>query len=495
MKRLFLLGVVSALLLTGCGSYTVPPEKQGADITDAATTENPFEERGENIIGEIGHGPNEVNWTEDGEMIPFDYEGGEFSLSYHYSASGCADSVGFLLYLNGEPQPYKADGMEEFSYCHSFPVEGTTEKDITFRFTPVKGDAGDTLGLTILSIYYPDFKPDMVESCSYGFYQGILSNQVPVRFLADPPETMPLVTGLEAAGLKTRDEKITKDFLENELPANGVMEVGAIEEWPYYTISYDGELLLDNINLSGKESITVRYKLCGPEGTMAISQNGKQIAFAGMHGIYLYDFESKSASVLQKFEDISGGNGTGISILNHLAFSDNGSDVIYAGLGHSVPIVDGEDGFSIYGYTAVDGSSQQLTKKDSYEIDGFSVRGNALMMPQSFAKADGTLLMVDLATKVEKTFQFSSGQEGKDGIFFSSQGNYVATAVLGNGITIRIYDMNSGELLCEEMIQSVGEDYFYRIPQVMILDGSKSCIVLMGHTISDMDTAAYTFGF
>lgn len=229
------------------------------------------------------------------------------------------------------------------------------------------------------------------------------------------------------------------------------------------------------------------------EDSVAIANSGKQLAFAGMRGIYLYDLESKSTSVLQKFEDVSGG--TGISILNHIGFSDNGSDVIYAGLGHSVPIIDGEDGFSIYGNIAVDGSNRQITKKDSYEIDGFAVRGNTLMMPQSFAKADGTVLMVDLTTKAEKSFRFSSGQEGKDGVFFSSQSHYVATAVLGNGITIRIYDVSTGELLCEEMIQSVGEDYFYRVPQVMILDGSRSCIVLMGHTISDMDTATYTFDF
>lgn len=228
---------------------------------------------------------------------------------------------------------------------------------------------------------------------------------------------------------------------------------------------------------------------------MAISQGGKQLAFAGMRGIYLYDLERKSASVLQKFEDFSDDSGIGISILNHIAFSENGSDVIYAGLGHTIPIIDGEDGFSIYGYIAADGSSRRITKKNTYEIDGFTVRGNALMMPQSFAKADGTLLMVDLTTKAEKTFQFSSGQEGKDGVFFSSQGNYVATAVLGDGITIRIYDVSTGELLCEEMIQSIEEDYFFRVPQVMILDGSRSCIVLMGHTISDMDTVTCTFDF
>lgn len=266
MRRLLILGVIVILIFTGCGNDTIPFEKQSSDISDSAITDDPFADSGNNIIGEIEHGPADVNRTEDGDIIPFDYEGGEFSLSYHYSASGRADRVGFLLYLNGEPQPYMADEMEELSYCHAFPVEGNTEKDIMFRFIPVQGNDGDTLGLTILSIYYPNFKPDMVESSSYGFYHGILTNQVPIRFCAAPPETTPLSTGLEAVKVEIKDEKITKDFLENELPANGVMDTGAIEEFPYYTIAYDGKLVLDNINLTGKETITVRYKLCGPEG-------------------------------------------------------------------------------------------------------------------------------------------------------------------------------------------------------------------------------------
>lgn len=283
-----------------------------------------------------------------------------------------------------------------------------------------------------------------------------------------------------------------------------------VTDQPISVKKYDGGYLVSGIengsvvstvyddSLNEKERLVLSELMSDDfifEDAVAIASSGKQLAFAGMRGIYLYDLESNSASVLQKFEDVSGGSGTGISILNHIGFSDNGSDVVYAGLGHSVPIIDGEDGFSIYGNIAVDGSSQQITKKDSYEIDGFAVRGNTLMMPQSFAKADGTLLMVDLTTKAEKSFHFSSEKEGKDGVFFSSQGHYVATAVLGNGITIRIYDVSTGELLCEEMIQSVGEDYLYRVPHVTILDDSKSCIVLMGHTISDMDTVTYTFDF
>lgn len=267
-KHLLTLSLALVLFLTGCSSYTLPITDSLSDTTAPEATENPFEDTGSNIIGEIGHGPRDVSWSDDGEVLPFAYEGGEFSLDYYFSASGRADSIGFLLYLDGKPQPYEANGMEGLSYCHAFPMEESVEKDITFRFTPIAGKAGDTLGLTILSVYYPNFKPNMVESSSYGFYQGILINQIPITYYEDAPEEVPLpsTAAPEAVSVETRDKKITKDFLENELPANGVMDVEAIEDWPYYTITYDDQLLLDHLDLTGKDTITVRYKLCGPAG-------------------------------------------------------------------------------------------------------------------------------------------------------------------------------------------------------------------------------------
>ena len=231
------------------------------------------------------------------------------------------------------------------------------------------------------------------------------------------------------------------------------------------------------------------------ENAATISKDGKQVAFAGIRGLYLYDVEQQAASVLMKFEDGTGINGSQVGLMNYLAFSEDGSIIIYAGLGHSVPIIDGEEGFSIYGYIATDGSSQQMTKKDSYEVESLSVYGNTLIMPQTFTSSDGTLLMADVSTKAEKVLRFDSNQEGKNGVFCSSQGNYVATTTLGSGMTIRIYDTNTGDLLCTETIQDNGEEYFYRIPKVMILDGSRTCIVLMGHTMNDIETVTYVFEF
>ena len=50
----------------------------------------------------------------------------------------------------------------------------------------------------------------------------------------------------------------------------------------YSTISYDGELVYDNINLTNKDTLTVRYTICGTPGTrygISFFLNHKPISF------------------------------------------------------------------------------------------------------------------------------------------------------------------------------------------------------------------------
>ena len=39
-----------------------------------------------------------------------------------------------------------------------------------------------------------------------------------------------------------------------------------VDSGVYWTIAYDGELVYDNINLTGKDTLTLRYTLCGTAG-------------------------------------------------------------------------------------------------------------------------------------------------------------------------------------------------------------------------------------
>lgn len=226
-----------------------------------------------------------------------------------------------------------------------------------------------------------------------------------------------------------------------------------------------------------------------------ISPDGKLIAFAGIRGLYLYDVEKKSTNTLLNFESDTGINNNKIALMSHLTFTTDGNNIIYAGLGNTIPMIDGEESFSIYGYISVDGNSQKLIKKDLYKIESLSVFGSTLILPQSFEKADGTILIADVITGKERLIRFDDTREGKDGVFCSSQGEYIATATLGKGMTIRIYSTNTGELLHTQTIPDNGQDYFYRIPQILILDGSRTCIVMMGQSIDNVETLTTVFKF
>ena len=80
-------------------------------------------------------------------------------------------------------------------------------------------------------------------------------------------------------------------------------------------------------------------------------------------------------------------------------------------------------------------------------------------------------------------------------MYGSEQGNYVATAVLGSNLTVRVYDVASGALVATEVIENSDPTYFNRIPRIYLLDGAKTAVVVLGGSISEIDTLVSTFEF
>ena len=104
--------------------------------------------------------------------------------------------------------------------------------------------------------------------------------------------------------------------------------------------------------------------------------------------------------------------------------------------------------------------------------------------------------MLDTISKTEKTMSFSSRSEGKDGVYCSGQGKYVAAAVLEeSSVTINIYDTTSGKSIHTETVQDSNSAYFMRITQILILDESGTCIVVLGRGIDEVSTLITTFSF
>ena len=230
-------------------------------------------------------------------------------------------------------------------------------------------------------------------------------------------------------------------------------------------------------------------------GGVAASTDGKKLAFAAMGGLYLYDLESGSLTTLLDMAENAGTASISVSMLNGAAFAQDNSQIVFFGSGSSIPAVDGEEDFSIYGSIAVDGSGLKLTKPSGYEMEEMQSSVSRLFFPQAFTQADGTLLWVDRATGSANTLSFSAGGEGKDGVYGSEQGNYVATAVLGSNLTVRVYDVASGALVATEVIENSDPTYFYRIPRIYLLDGAKTAIVVLGGSIDELDTLVSTFEF
>lgn len=226
---------------------------------------------------------------------------------------------------------------------------------------------------------------------------------------------------------------------------------------------------------------------------VAISQDGKQIAFGGLQGLYLYNIAAGKLSTILNYSEDGIANNMQIMTIDSLAFTED-ETLVYVGTGTNSS--NGGDGFSVYGTVSVDSGRLVITRKADYKVEEIQKGGDLLFMPQSFDKSNGTLLMIDTTSNTEKTMMFSGGSEGKDGVFGSQQGKYVATSVLEEGrVTINIYDTASGKVIHTETIENSNGTYFLRVPQILILDSSNTCIVVLGRGISEVSTLITTFGF
>lgn len=268
-KRLIAVPLMCGVLLSlaACGNYAIP---DGSPLPSQAVAANPFEaaEEDAGFLAMLTHGAASADFSESGERLPFSYDGGEFRLEYQFSLTGKMDTVGFLLFLDGQPQPYKVnEPTAEYEYCHSFPAK--EDQNFSFLFEPVTGSAGDTLALTVVSITNPDFQPDMESTSSYGWYHKTLDSCVELKFNVDAPavhSNLPPVREIFSKS-EVREEKVTAQYVENELPKYGWggVSMDTLDSGIYYTFSCDGGIIYDNLRVSAP--VPLRFTMCGAAGT------------------------------------------------------------------------------------------------------------------------------------------------------------------------------------------------------------------------------------
>lgn len=268
MKKILLIAFALFLLIssTGCSQRTEPSDESEISGNDT----NPFESNDVDtvVMGGISHGPSTPNVNESNNLIPWKYDGEEVNMEYYVNASGQAKNVGFFIFVDGIPQPYKINEPDaSYEYMHTFELqEDNVNVPFTFIFSPVTGEKGETLNVTIASIYNPSFMPDMDKSSSYGGYHALL------------PATYRLAFEKDAKPLQYEASKIIENInLSNEPVTNKLLETlsnsssseintDTFNNEIYNLIYYDNAVKMDNYKIGDDGTLHITYKLCGCAG-------------------------------------------------------------------------------------------------------------------------------------------------------------------------------------------------------------------------------------
>ncbi len=139
-----------------------------------------------------------VGWFNHGfvDKSPLVYTGGEVQIPYVISGEGApvAAGVGYLLFLDGRPQPYRLQEGQEYAYLHTIPLVRNQDMTVTFSFIPVTGAEGETLSLYFQPVHGPDLRPSDGNAFDAAGHVKLMPLRKEIMFQASPPvQTLPEV--------------------------------------------------------------------------------------------------------------------------------------------------------------------------------------------------------------------------------------------------------------------------------------------------------------
>lgn len=259
-------------------------------------------------------------------------------------------------------------------------------------------------------------------------------------------------------------------------------------------------LLLDS-SLNVRKKINVSKLMGGKSdiydaACIAVSRDGGKIAVATEKGIFLWDVQSEKRQKILDFAKKQVIEHLVLDRVNQIAFMKDDKRLAFFSsvLPESAP--DGEESISAWGTVALDGKGLNMSSDADYHAEEMQVYDDCLVLSESFEHNSGRLLKVDMGSGKKSFIPFSDKSEGKDGVYSSADGKYFATACLaGNSVTVRIYDMEQGRVLLKKTMKNKKEEYFYRIPRIYLMDKEKTCVVVLGAGIEEIETKVEHFAW
>ena len=270
MKKYCVLLLVA--ILTVAAVYGCTPQPYGPESIPEESASLPKESlfEMETDPGSLGHGPASPDRDETGARLPFHYEGGEMRLEYEVHATGMAKNVGFLVFVDGIAQPYRLDETDtSCQYMHIFDLEEDAKSyPFSFVFTPVTGKKGDTLALTVVSVYGPSFMPDMEETSGYRGYQTTLEGFYELYFEADADlpdnSAVPRHRCLE---IEQSTEPITQEYLDILSDIEKPVTLETLNEQIVVELMFDGQRkYISSYAIEADGTLYVTFKITGRPG-------------------------------------------------------------------------------------------------------------------------------------------------------------------------------------------------------------------------------------
>lgn len=275
MRKLWIsktiISIVIFALFAGCYYKNPATTESNSSDNTTNTSPHPFESDQTDTVtmGTISHRFNNLLFDEKGQALPLQYNGGELNIDYSVSASGKARNVGFLVFIDGVPQPYKVNTTEApYEYMHIFELkEDDKDTPFTFLFSPVTGKKGDTLHVSVTSIYNPAFRPNMNETSSYGGYHDTLESGISLVFNNDPEEVDFSSTSHQQvlSNVEASTELITKELLEKNISSNK-LNADDIGKKVFTQLLVNNEVQHQNYQVSKKGTLHVNFKMFGHPG-------------------------------------------------------------------------------------------------------------------------------------------------------------------------------------------------------------------------------------
>lgn len=227
---------------------------------------------------------------------------------------------------------------------------------------------------------------------------------------------------------------------------------------------------------------------------ISVTHDGGKIAVATEKGIFLCDIRSKERHKILDFTKNQVIEHLVLDGVNQIAFTEDDKKLTFFSSVLPESASDGEESISAWGTVSLAGKELKMSADANYYAEEMYVYDNCLVFAESFEHNSGRLMKVDTRSAEKSFIPFSDKEEGKDGVYSSADGKYFSTACLsGNSVTVRVYDMEKGKVLLKKTLKDKKEDYFYRIPRIYLLDKEKSCVVVLGAGIEDVETKVEQF--